>query len=46
MWKALASIIVVLGTVSVADAQTVTDPNEIASRLHFWAQEPGPGLLW
>jgi hypothetical protein len=46
MWKALASILVILGTVSVAEAQTVTDPNEIASRLHFWAQEPGSPVYY
>jgi hypothetical protein len=41
MWKAIVSIMVVLGSASVAGAQTITDPNEIASRLRFWTQEAG-----
>lgn len=39
MWKAIISIIVILGATSVATAQTITDPNEIATHLRFWAQE-------
>jgi hypothetical protein len=39
MWKATVSLLVVLGMASAAKAQTVTDPNEIASRLKFWSQE-------
>jgi hypothetical protein len=31
---------------SAASAQTVTDPNEIASRLHFWAQESGDPVYY
>jgi hypothetical protein len=46
MWKAMASIMVVLGTMSVAGAQTITDPNQIASRLHFWAQEAGDQVYY
>ena len=46
MWKAVASIMVVLGTMSVADAQTITDPNQIASHLHFWAQEAGDSVYY
>jgi hypothetical protein len=46
MWKAMASIMVVLGTMSAASAQTITDPNEIASRLHFWAQESGDPVYY
>ena len=46
MWKAMASIMVVLGTMSVAGAQTITDPDEIASRLHFWAQETGDPVYY
>jgi hypothetical protein len=46
MWKAMASIMVVLGTMSVAGAQTITDPSEIASRLHFWAQETGDPVYY
>ena len=46
MSKALASIMVVLATMSMASAQTITDPNEIASRLHFWAQETGDPVYY
>lgn len=46
MWKALASIMVVLGTMSAAGAQTITDPNEIASHLHFWTQESGDPVYY
>ena len=37
---------VVLGTMPVAAAQTITDPDEIASRLHFWAQETGDPVYY
>jgi hypothetical protein len=46
MWKTMASIMVVLGTTSVASAQTITDPNEIASHLHFWSQESGDPVYY
>ena len=39
MFKAVVSAMVVLSTMSVAQAQTITDPNEIASHLRFWNQE-------
>lgn len=46
MWKAIASIMIVLGAASMANAQTITDPNEIASRLRFWAQESGDPVYY
>jgi hypothetical protein len=46
MWKAIVSIIVILGAMSAAGAQTITDPNEIASRLHFWSQEAGQPVYY
>ena len=46
MWKAIASVMVLLGTMSVANAQAITDPNEIASRLHFWSQETGDPVYY
>jgi hypothetical protein len=46
MWKALASTMVVLGTISAANAQTITDPNEIAAKLHFWSQESGDPVYY
>jgi len=53
MWKAIVSIMVILSTMSVAGAQTttdpgqtITDPGEIASRLHFWSQEAGDPVYY
>lgn len=46
MWKAMVAIMAVLGTASVAGAQTITDPAEIASHLHFWAQESGAPVYY
>ena len=46
MSKAMVSIITVLGMTSVAGAQTITDPDEIASRLHFWSQEAGDPVYY
>jgi len=46
MWKAIVSIMVILGVMSASGAQTITDPNEIASRLHFWSQEAGDPVYY
>jgi hypothetical protein len=46
MWKVIGSVVLLLGTMSVASAQAITDPNEIASRLHFWAQESGQPVYY
>ena len=46
MWKAIASAIVIAGATSGAGAQTITDPNEIASHLRFWAQETGDPVYY
>ena len=46
MWKAMASIFLVVGTASGAGAQTITDPTEIAARLHFWAQDAGEPVYY
>ena len=46
MWKVIASAIVIAGATSVASAQTITDPNEIASQLHFWTQETGDPVYY
>jgi hypothetical protein len=46
MWKAIVSIMAVVGTASVAGAQTITDPTEIASRLRFWSQETGDPVYY
>ena len=42
----MVAIVAVLGTASAADAQTITDPTQIASRLHFWAQESGEPVYY
>lgn len=46
MWKAMVSMIVVLGAMSAAGAQTITNPDEIASRLRFWSQEAGDPVYY
>lgn len=46
MWKATASVILALVTISSANAQTITDPDEIASRLRFWSQETGDPVYY
>jgi hypothetical protein len=46
MWKAVVSIVVTLGTASVAGAETITDPAEIAAKLHFWTQETGEPVYY
>lgn len=46
MQKLLIAVMIILGTTSMAGAQTITDPNEIASRLHFWAQEAGDPVYY
>lgn len=39
MRNAVISLMVVLGAPSAAGAETITNPDEIASHLHFWANE-------
>jgi hypothetical protein len=46
MWKALFSVSIILGTASVAGAETITDPAEIAAKLHFWAQDSGEPVYY
>ena len=46
MWKAVVAVLLILGATSVAGAQTITDTNEIASRLHFWATESGDPVYY
>jgi hypothetical protein len=38
MWKSTVSVMAIMGMMSVANAQTITDPNAIASGLLFWTQ--------
>src|SRR4051812_36848912 len=46
MWKVMVAIALILYTPSVAGAQTITDPAEIASRLRFWAQDSGAPIYY
>ena len=46
MRAAVVSIMLLLGATSAAGAQTITDPAEIASHLHFWAQESGDPVYY
>ncbi len=46
MWKAVVSLMIILGAASAAGAQTITDPAEIASHLRFWATETGDPVYY
>src|ERR1044072_635443 len=46
MRKTVISIAIILGAASAAGAQTITDPAEVASKLHFWAQETGEPVYY
>jgi hypothetical protein len=46
MWKIVVPAILGLGMTSLANAQTITDPGEIASRLRFWAQDTGDPVYY
>jgi hypothetical protein len=46
MWKAFVPAAIILGAASLAGAETITDPNEIASRLRFWAQDAGDPVYY
>lgn len=45
LFKAIAIFGLLLSLTSVTKAQTITDPDEIASKLHFWSQE-SEGLVY
>jgi hypothetical protein len=46
MWRLLAALVTLFGTESMAGAQTITNPDEVASHLHFWAQEGGEPVYY
>ncbi len=46
MWKVIAAAVIGLQLVSGARAQTISNPSEIASHLHFWANEPGDPVYY
>ena len=46
MWKAAVLGLLLLGTMQVTRAQTITDPAEVASHLRFWTQEKGDPVYY
>jgi len=46
MLKAVLPIILTLILTTMAHAQIITDPDEIASKLHFWSQESGDPVYY
>src|SRR5579862_9565161 len=46
MRKMLIAVVTILAATTAAGAQTITDPNQIASQLHFWAQETGDPVYY
>jgi len=46
MWKVVLPFLLAPIFASVVHAQTITDPNEIASKLHFWSQESGDPVYY
>src|SRR6266496_4537724 len=45
MWK-LIPVVLALSSATMAQAQTITDPDQIASKLHFWSQESGDPVYY
>ena len=45
MWK-LISVVLASSLATMAQAQTITDPDQIASKLHFWSQESGDPVYY
>jgi hypothetical protein len=39
MWKAMAAVMLLTGTTSMASAETITEPSQIAARIRFWSQD-------
>lgn len=46
MRKLWIAVVTILAAATAAGAQTITDPNQIASQLHFWAQETGDPVYY
>lgn len=46
MRKIILPVTIFLAQLSVASAQAIVEPNQIASRLHFWAQEAGEPVYY
>jgi hypothetical protein len=46
MWKTLATVVIAATAASLANAETITDPNEIAARLRFWSKDSGDPVYY
>ena len=46
MLKTFAALLLISDASSTVSAQVVTDPVEVASRLHFWAQDAGEPVYY
>ncbi len=46
MYKAVMLVSMVLGAASAARGETITAPNDVAARLHLWAQEAGDPVYY
>jgi hypothetical protein len=46
MLKVIVSVLIFLSAASVARAETITDPAEVAKKLHFWTQETGEPVYY
>lgn len=45
MWKSLL-VLLVLSFATMAQAQTITDPDQVASKLRFWSDETGDPVYY
>ena len=46
MRKAMFSTLLLLGAATAANAETITDPDQVAARLKFWAQDAGDPVYY
>jgi hypothetical protein len=46
MRAAFISLMLIMGMTRVACAQTITDPGEVAAKLHFWSTESGQPVYY
>jgi hypothetical protein len=45
MWKLIPALLAATFA-TIAQAQTITDPDQIAAKLHFWSQESGDPVYY
>ena len=46
MMRAAVALLIVLGATWTARAQTITNPDDVAARLHFWSQDAGEPVYY